>query len=414
MAKVFSVDTGGTLNTGLEGYFKLADVNDYYGSANMTNNGAATFAAGKVGNGVSLARASSQFLSVVNNLNFSGGAYSIAGWFKPASQPSSGQYYSLFAVFEAATDTGLSIAYRNDGGTMKLQGVRTRHNIADAGPDVAQTLTTGTWYHVAITYDGTHVRIYVNASLLGTPVAASGNGNNGSSNGAYIGNFFAEVNTFYCDGMFDEVNFHSKALSAQELMDLTNGGAGQTMIQGATFSEPVSITEALLKRPARSLAEPVSVSDTLLKLPQRVFADAFSVADSFLRTLQRALSESASVSDSVTSLRIVTHLAPESLSLSDALVKQPARPLTESITISEVFQRVINRLMPESFSITDVFSRVQGRIMTEAITIVDAIRRFLNDLDTRFSRKYPSNPGTYSAKFTNKGPSYQKKYPDPQ
>ncbi|HEY0141286.1 MAG TPA: LamG domain-containing protein [Thermoanaerobaculia bacterium] len=414
MAKVFQVDTGGTLLTGLEAYYKLADVNDYQGSANMTNNGVATFAAGKVGNGVNLVRASSQFLSVVNKLNYTGGAYTIAGWFKPASQPSSGQFYSLFAVFEAATDTGLSIAYHNDGGTMKVQGVRTRHNIVDSGPDTAQTLTTGTWYQVVITYDATNVRTYVNGSLLGGPTAASGNGNAGTSDGAYIGNFFAEVSSFYANGMLDEVGFWSKALSAQEITDLYNGGAGQTMIQGATLSESISITESFLKLPARAFSEAISVSDILAKLPGRILTQSITVADSILRVLQRALSESEAVSDSITKLRIVPYLGAESLTVSDSLVKQTGRPLTESITITEVFQRVMSRVFGEAFSITDLFSRIQGRLLTETITIVESIRRFLNNLDVRYSRKYPSNPGSYSAKYTKKGPTYEKKYPDPQ
>jgi hypothetical protein len=413
MAKVFQVDTGGTLNTGLEAYYKLGNVNDFLGAVNMTNNGAATFVAAKVGDGVNLVRALSQFLSVNNRLGYSGGAYSINGWFNPASQPSAGQFYSLFAVFETANDTGLSAAYHNDAGTMKLQAVRTRHGIADQGPDVTQTLSTGTAYMVTITYDGTNVRLYVNNSLIGT-VAASGNGNAGSNDLAAIGNWFAEVNSFYANGVLDEVSFHSKVLSAQERTDLYNGGAGQTMIEGATLSESITVSDTLLRLPARAFSEAVTLSDVLLKLPARTLTEAASIVDSIIRTVQRALTESNPITDVNQNLRIVTYLGSESLAVSDALVKQTGRSLTESISITDALLRVVSRVLAEAVSITDLFGKVYGRVLIETISVIDSIRRFLNDLDVRYSRKYPSNPGSYSAKYTEKGPTYEKKYPDPQ
>lgn len=239
MSKIFQKDTGGTLTTNLQAYYKLEDATEFYvggGTLDMTNSGAATFAAGKVNNAVNLVRASSQYLSVANNLGATNGAYSIAGWFRPASQPGLGEYYSMFGVFEAANDTGLSIAYRNNATIFSVQGVRTRHSVIDQGPDTIQTLDSNTWYHLAITYDATNVRTYLDGALLGGPTAASGNGLGGSANIAYIGNGFAEVSTFYHNGLVDEVGFWSKALSETEISDLYNDGAGQTMGYGSNLT----------------------------------------------------------------------------------------------------------------------------------------------------------------------------------
>ena len=229
MAKKFTVDTDGTLTTNLVSYYKLEDVNDFWASYNLTNNNAATFGAGKINNAVNVVRASSQYLSIASSLSWNGGVYSIAGWFNPSSQPASGQYYTIGAVSEAVTDTILGLAYYNDAGTYKIYASRTKYGVADQGVFEAQTLNTGTWYHLVITYDGTNVRAYVNGTLLGSPGAASGNGNDGANNRSEIGTGAADNLTHLADGSIDEVGFWNKALSAQEMTDLYNGGAGQTM-----------------------------------------------------------------------------------------------------------------------------------------------------------------------------------------
>lgn len=249
MAKTFQVDTGGTLTTSLQAYYKLEDATEYYiggGTLDMTNNGTVTFASGKVSNGSNHVATSSQYLSLASNLGATNGSYSIAGWYKVSSQPTAGNYFSAFAVFEAANDTGLSMAYSNEGGVFKLRGLRTRHNVADEGPQTVQTLTNNTWYHIAVTYDGTNVRNYLDGSQLGLTTAASGNGNAGSANVAWIGVGFAEQNSagFYHNGMVDEVGFWSKALSSTEITDLYNGGSGQTMVEssGVVLPHPTLLT----------------------------------------------------------------------------------------------------------------------------------------------------------------------------
>jgi hypothetical protein len=234
------------------------------------------------------------------------------------------------------------------------------------------------------------------------------------------------------------------------------------------LTEAVSVVDALVKLPARTLSQSVTLSDVLLKLPQRTLSQSLSIVDSILRTIQRALIESNTITDTNTNLRIVPKLASESLAVSDALVKQTARPLTESFSITDAIVRVASRVfsetvsvvdlvvktvarsladaltilegflrtvsrplsettpvtdnvnrvtgrsLSESVSISDLFGKVYGRILTETLTISESIRRFLNNLDVRFSRKFPSNPGSYSAKYEKKGPTYEKKYPDPQ
>jgi len=54
MAKIFQVDTDGTLNTSLLSYYKLEDAKDYYGSNDLSAAGTVTYVSGKVNNAASL------------------------------------------------------------------------------------------------------------------------------------------------------------------------------------------------------------------------------------------------------------------------------------------------------------------------------------------------------------------------
>jgi fibronectin type 3 domain-containing protein len=80
------------------------------------------------------------------------------------------------------------------------------------------TLPTGAWTHVAMTFDGSNVRLYINGTLVSTTAAA---GSLTVANGALrIGgnNIWGE----YFSGLIDEVRVYNRALSAAEIQqDMT-------------------------------------------------------------------------------------------------------------------------------------------------------------------------------------------------
>jgi beta-lactam-binding protein with PASTA domain/Ca2+-binding RTX toxin-like protein len=97
-----------------------------------------------------------------------------------------------------------------------------RAPIASTGDEHAGTatrLTPGVWTHLAATYDGRVVRVYVNGAQVGS-ITTSG-GNLGTSTGALRlggnsiwGEFFA--------GAIDDVRIYNRALSATEIQNLKN------------------------------------------------------------------------------------------------------------------------------------------------------------------------------------------------
>ena len=93
------------------------------------------------------------------------------------------------------------------------------------------TINLATWYHVAVVYNDTDLRIYVNGSLDMTPVANS-TGVSGESVAFAVGCAFDNAApAAYFDGLIDEVMIFDRALSAAEVsniyakgMDGTRGG----------------------------------------------------------------------------------------------------------------------------------------------------------------------------------------------
>lgn len=95
-------------------------------------------------------------------------------------------------------------------------------------------LTTGVWYHFALSWDGSNVYLYRNGSVVDT----AGRSGNPAINGIYIGSFNADgiVNTSTCtNSIMDEVAVYSKRLSTNDINDLYNSGNGLCINPTSTF-----------------------------------------------------------------------------------------------------------------------------------------------------------------------------------
>jgi hypothetical protein len=85
---------------------------------------------------------------------------------------------------------------------------------------VTQTLTSGTKYHIAATYNGSTMRIYVNGVQVGAGLAKTGNLRN-SAQPLRIGSFFTAD---YWDGAIDEAAVYSTALPVATILAHYNNG----------------------------------------------------------------------------------------------------------------------------------------------------------------------------------------------
>lgn len=82
------------------------------------------------------------------------------------------------------------------------------------------TLTAGSFVHVAGTYDGSTVRLYINGVEEGTPVSISGSIDT-NANDLFVGSANASVELW--EGIVDEVYIFNSALSESEIAELAGG-----------------------------------------------------------------------------------------------------------------------------------------------------------------------------------------------
>lgn len=333
MAKVFQVDTGGTLTTNLVAYWKLEDVNDFYASYNLTNTGSTPFNAAKVNNGADFGTSNStKWLRVANNLGITGGNISIALWVKLNTEIGSG-IYTFLEQNSNTNQNSYAIQYEYNGGTRRIQFQRKNSGSAGTVTDSYNfTMGTTTWYHLVLTYDGTNLRGYKDGTLITGPTAASGTGSGGRTDNVSIA---TENNDLQISSSIqDETGIWSKALSTTEITDLYNGGAGQTMDDILTVSVNDSVTVAesltLMEDLNPNVNDAVTVAENIatggVDLGDISVFDAVTVTESVVMEFAFDISvfESVAVSESVS----VENTQLGGISVNDAVT------VSESLTVT--------------------------------------------------------------------------------
>lgn len=225
------------LSDNLVAYYSLEDTTDATGNGNtLTNSGSTTFTAGIVGNGADF-----------------GTTNTAKGLYIDSNDAVIGhtQYASAWTI--------QTWIYLEGSGTRTMQGVQTQSgsnqrrnhqlycdSVADlrinffggTGFDISTgfTITSATWTHVIMSYNGSRFQVVVND---GTPFtstrsvatsATAGLGGFGIGNtrqgGAWGGNWF--------ESKVDEVGVWQREISAAEITELYNSGSGRdyTYISG--------------------------------------------------------------------------------------------------------------------------------------------------------------------------------------
>ncbi|MBI3651458.1 MAG: HYR domain-containing protein [Acidobacteria bacterium] len=189
------------------------NANDIQGVSPNNNNGSGgAFAAGKVGQAFTFS--GSTLVSAPNSasLNLTGTAVTIDGWINPNSNATDAVYFGKTS--SGANDYLLLYQFSNISAIIKTG---TTETILNTGVSP----TVGVWTHIALVYNGTDMRVYVNGVLTGGATAKTGNlaGSNVpfSIGGRSGGLFF--------NGLIDEVEVFGRALSAAEILSIYNAGS---------------------------------------------------------------------------------------------------------------------------------------------------------------------------------------------
>ena len=146
------------------------------------------------------------------NLNLSGSALSFEGWIKPSSFKSASPYISSIMGTEVS-DSNSAFLRLGDASLAnnKLQFVVSINNVQQKLAS-ATALNANTWYHVAATYDGANMKIYINGTLDATKAQTGSVSSNGAFNVGYLYNTSRNFN-----GKIDEMRVWKRALTQTEI-----------------------------------------------------------------------------------------------------------------------------------------------------------------------------------------------------
>jgi hypothetical protein len=128
--------------------------------------------------------------------------------------------------------------YGNDTASRPAAYVATSSSPASDGPSGTAQLPLNTWSHVAATYDGTNLRLYVNGTLVGTramsgQVTATANPLRIGGNTIW-GEYFA--------GRIDEVRIYNRPLAATEITRDMNAAIVSGLVAAYGFEEASGTT----------------------------------------------------------------------------------------------------------------------------------------------------------------------------
>ena len=199
------------LTDNLVAYYKLdGNANDSHGTYNGTVSGAATTSTGKINTAYTFD--GDDYISigrpVTNN-------FSISLWVKITEFPSTTTPRQICTLGgDSATPSPTNYFYVTT----------TQDDIINAGNHasgiVTDTLSTGVWYHIVYMSSTSSSELYINGVSQGT-----GSGQSEYSSGyCAIGNLRSQDDCV--NGIIDEVGIWSRALTASEVEELYNSGAG--------------------------------------------------------------------------------------------------------------------------------------------------------------------------------------------
>ena len=182
-----------------------------------------TWTAGRSGNAVNLDGVD-DYVNIPDSSTLDGmSTLTLSMWIKLTQMPGTKSYIPLGKDTE-----GYGYSYRiavNPSGTLHFN-VQTTNNgwyTAGTGVDSTTVLTANTWYHVAATYDGSYVKIYVNGLPEGTGSQAISGSIYNSTSPLRLGyNCNAPAYVNYTNAVMDEVRVYNRALNATEVQNLYN------------------------------------------------------------------------------------------------------------------------------------------------------------------------------------------------
>ncbi len=222
--------------TGLVAWYPFnGNANDESGNGNNGTNNGATLTTDRFGvsgkaysfNGVS------SFIEVNNDSSLCLPIYSISAWVKPNGYYLSGTDDANYILGKGNdfNDGHYSLHYKTIS-----QKARASIGVGSSGLYVNSTsdILSSDWVHIASTWDGNNLKIYINGSLENL-VSVASNVQGINSENLYFGTMAANTTwPYWLNGKLDDIAIYNRALTPSEITQLYNAGNVAGSITGAT------------------------------------------------------------------------------------------------------------------------------------------------------------------------------------
>jgi len=149
-----------------------------------------------------------------SSLQAIGSEFSIEAWVYPLDFPAGGSAYDTAVVERENLEGGFALATRGSSLGLWL-GTGTEPGIFTG----SEPVTTGSWMHLVGTYDGTQVSVYLNGALHASQAVVL----KSQDQDLHIGSRHGAERFF--QGLIDEIGLYSRALEAQEVLELYESGS---------------------------------------------------------------------------------------------------------------------------------------------------------------------------------------------
>ncbi len=188
---------------------------DVYGSYDLSSSGTIAYVDGLLGRCIDYNNAGKSYTSAVKSAMIGGNSWSISMWWY---QKDVGYYDPLF-YFVGSTNPPrfylhISETSATDYYYEAMDGKRVYWN---------QTITSGAWHHHVVTFSKPDYKWYVDN---GSPKTLTFNVNMQDKGQVLTFGGRADNGTYLANGYQDNTYFYNKALSAEEVAQLYNNGAG--------------------------------------------------------------------------------------------------------------------------------------------------------------------------------------------
>ena len=143
-----------------------------------------------------------------------------------------------------------------------------------------------------------------------------------------------------------------------------------------SFTEAMTISDALRRAQVIAKNENISVADALAKAVTLPKGESFGIADNTRKATTKAVSESVRLGEKLEKLS--EKLMSEAIALGEKLEKRPTVNASESLTITETkFEKVVTLAVHEIIGVMELFGRSVGYhiYVNEGLHVTDALKK---------------------------------------